>query len=67
LAGAVRELTPAEEAIVELLIDGYPVPAIAQLTGGTTSATEASVRVVLAKVGAADRADLRRRRDRGEV
>ena len=63
----MSSLTPAEEMLLELLIDGYPEPAIAQLTGCSLTSTRSSIKVLLAKVGAADRAALRELRRRQEI
>ncbi len=63
----MSDVDPAEKLILELMIDGYPVPAIAQMTGKSLPATRAAVNVVLAKAGAVDRKALRQMRLRGEV
>jgi DNA-binding NarL/FixJ family response regulator len=63
----VKALTADERMVIESLIDGYPMPAIAQQLARPVKDVRSIVKVALAKVGAADRSHLRELRLSGKV
>jgi DNA-binding NarL/FixJ family response regulator len=64
---AVRALSADERMVIESLIDGYSIPAIAQQIARPVNEVRSIAKVALAKVGATDRTHLRELRLSGKV